>query len=146
MTLVESRLAYIGSNKARQPMTLRVFEDRVECRTPGLLTRGTLETIHYGQIAQVAIDRRVTWSKLAVETNGGGGFAIGGLKKTDAEAAKALIDERVAQVRSSVPTSAPESTTSVADELAKLSVLRDSGALTEEEFAAAKARLLGLST
>ena len=38
---------------------------------------------------------------------------------------------------------APASPTSVADELAKLVQLRDAGALTEEEFAAQKARLLG---
>jgi hypothetical protein len=35
--------------------------------------------------------------------------------------------------------------TSIADELAKLVDLRDSGALTESEFQAAKARLLGTS-
>ena len=37
----------------------------------------------------------------------------------------------------------PAGTGSVADELAKLAALRDSGVLTEAEFAAQKARLLG---
>lgn len=37
----------------------------------------------------------------------------------------------------------PETATGIADELAKLALLRDSGALSDEEFAAAKARVLG---
>ena len=37
----------------------------------------------------------------------------------------------------------PAGTGSVADEVAKLAALRDSGVLTEAEFAAQKARLLG---
>jgi len=40
------------------------------------------------------------------------------------------------------PTAAPAATPSLADELGKLAALRDSGALTEDEFAAQKARLL----
>jgi hypothetical protein len=39
----------------------------------------------------------------------------------------------------------PGGGSSMADELAKLSSLHDQGALTEAEFAAAKARLLGLA-
>lgn len=38
--------------------------------------------------------------------------------------------------------SPPETATGIADELAKLAALRDSGVLSEEEFSAAKARLL----
>jgi hypothetical protein len=41
------------------------------------------------------------------------------------------------------PAPSPTAPVSVADELAKLVQLRDSGALTDEEFAAQKAKLLG---
>jgi hypothetical protein len=85
------------------------------------VTRGTTDTIRYEQIAQVLIDRRVMWSSRRVETNGGGGFTVGGLKKDPADAAKELIDQRVARVRNerNEPTrSAPSS--SLASELTKL--------------------------
>jgi len=42
-----------------------------------------------------------------------------------------------------VASAAPAPTISVADELAKLAQLRDSGVLTEAEFATQKAKLLG---
>jgi hypothetical protein len=41
------------------------------------------------------------------------------------------------------PAPAASTSTSVADELTKLAALRDSGVLTEDEFAVQKARLLG---
>ena len=44
--------------------------------------------------------------------------------------------------RTEVPRANADGTASIADEIAKFAKLRDSGALSEEEFAAAKARLL----
>lgn len=52
------------------------------------------------------------------------------------QALRALVEERMGK-----GTSSPA--ISLADELAKLAGLRDQGVLTEEEFAAQKARLLG---
>jgi Short C-terminal domain len=140
LELRESNLSY---NDARQPMTLRVFEDRVECTRPGIITRGSTDTIRYHQVAQVIVHRGLMWSALAVETNGGGGFRIGGLKKDAADQAKRAIDERVARPASGPShAAATSSAPDLADQLARLGELRQSGALTPEEFAAAKAKLL----
>jgi hypothetical protein len=139
LLLKESSLSF--HNEARQPMTLRVFEDRVECTKPRLFARGSTDTIRYEQIAQVIVHRGLAWNALAVETNGGGGFRIGGLKKHEAEQAKAAIDERVGRLRQQSGATASASP-SLVEQLAQLSALRDSGALTEDEFAAAKKRLL----
>lgn len=63
--------------------------------------------------------------------------------KAQAEEVKATITRLM--LGGSAPSAAPSSAApaSVADELAKLVQLRDAGALTEEEFAMQKARLLG---
>jgi hypothetical protein len=54
----------------------------------------------------------------------------------DFKALREFVEERMARA------DAPQSI-SVADELTKLAVLRDQGILTEEEFSAQKAKLLG---
>jgi hypothetical protein len=55
--------------------------------------------------------------------------------------AKELIEEGIARMRTaSQPTQAQPD---VADQLGKVAALRDQGVLTEEEFAAQKAKLLG---
>lgn len=76
--------------------------------------------------------------------------------KDEAVAAKALLTDLMigrhsSQQQTPAPTApvapppavAPAAATNVADELAKLAALRDSGVLSDAEFAAAKARLLG---
>ena len=123
--------------------TITLYEDRVECVTPGMLGSGGTDSIRYEQIAHVMVDRGLRWATLAVQTTGSGGFSVGGLKKDEADAAKRLIEERVSAARAPTPvvvaqTAAP----GLGDQLAKLAALRDSGALTEEEFATSKARLL----
>jgi hypothetical protein len=131
------------SDGGRRTMTLRVYDDRVECTKPGLLTRGATDTIRYEQIAQVVVDRRIMWSKLAVETNGGGGFQIAGLNKDEADTAKTLIDERVARLQTATAaTHATDTAPPIATQLAQLGALRESGVLTDDEFAVAKTRLL----
>jgi hypothetical protein len=136
LILRENRFSY--TSESRQPMSLRVFEDRVECTKPRLIARGSTDTIRYEQIAQVIVHQGLVWSALAIETNGGGGFRIGGLKKHLAEEAKAAIDAHVAQVQASTTPPA-----SLAEQLVQLTSLRDSGALSEAEFGAAKKRLIG---
>jgi len=46
-----------------------------------LLGGGATDTVRYEQIAQVLIDRGFKWSRLAIESTGGGGFVIAGLNK-----------------------------------------------------------------
>lgn len=54
-----------------------------------------------------------------------------------------MVDKKVAQQKIA-PVMQPVSSTSVADELTKLAKLKDAGILSEEEFNAQKAKLLGL--
>jgi hypothetical protein len=65
------------------------------------------------------------------------------VSKPQAEAAKTLITRLMLGGSAPVPAGGPAVPASVADELAKLVHLRDIGALSDEEFAAQKARLLG---
>jgi predicted acylesterase/phospholipase RssA len=116
----------------RLPFILSIFDDRVECRQPGVIKRGPTETIRYQQVAQVVVHRGVLWSGLTVETIAGGGFRIDGLRKKDAEAAKAALDSRVASA------SGPDH----GAQLEKLKSLYAAGVLTDTEFAAAERRLL----
>ncbi len=127
-----------GSNNGL-PQVLSIFADRVECRKPGMIKHGTTDVIRYPQVAQVLIHRGVFWSGLSVETNGGGGFRIDGLKKKDAEAAKTEIDRRV----SAAYGQQQESRTDIVAQLEKLTSLHQAGRLTDAEFASAKQQLLG---
>ena len=54
-----------------------------------------------------------------------------------------MVDKKVAQQKIA-PVMQPVSSTSVADELTKLAKLKDAGILSEEEFNAQNAKLLGL--
>lgn len=127
---------------ARRMMTLKVFDDRLECTQPSLVGGGSTDAIMYEQIAQVVIHRGLRWSQLEVLNTGGGGFGIAGLNKKDADAAKAFIEEQIARVRSRGTTGSQQPGASLAEQMAQLTALRESGALTDDEFAAAKARLL----
>jgi hypothetical protein len=121
---------------------ITIYDDHVECSTTGL--GGGTDSIRYEQIAHVLASRGLRWATLGVQTTGGGGFEVGGLKKDEVAAAKALIDERMAAARQPAHVTAVQATsTTLADQFAQLSALRDSGALTDEEFAASKAQLLG---
>ena len=142
--LLTMKEAFRPGQGMRKMMTLRVFEDHVECTQPGLVGGGTTDSVRYEQIAQVFVDRGLKWSRLAIQTTGGGGFGIAGVSKSDADAARTLIDERIARSRNPVP--APTAAPAIADEIARLAALRDSGALSEDEFAVAKARLLHASS
>lgn len=78
---------------------------------------------------------------------GGGAYAIGkhGARR---EAEMADRDERITQLEAqqasqAQPSQAEAASGSVTDQLGKLADLHARGALSDEEFAAAKARLLG---
>jgi hypothetical protein len=146
--LMNVRQRHLGRMREKgQPGWVRVYDDRVECLRPGVISRGLTETIRYEQVAQVLVTRGLAFSKLAVQSNGGGGFAIDGLKKDEADAAKELIDERVARYRADITTTrAPVNSGGLADQLTQLASLRESGALSEEEFQQAKARLMSDSS
>lgn len=137
-----------------KPNSLTIYNDRVEEVIPAralptaLLGKHDRHVIRYEQVAAVNLHTGVKWSSLSVESTGGHTAVVNGLSKRRAQEAKSLIEERLVAVRAqqrqetghqAASAAVPMST---ADELTKLASLRDSGVLTEEEFAAAKKQLL----
>jgi Short C-terminal domain len=127
-----------ADTQGRGSRILRVFKDRVEYVQPRLIAKGTSEVIRYEQIAQTRLHEHLVFAGIQIETNGGGGFRIDGLNKAQARAAKAAIDERIAALRDRVQ----QGSSGLSEELANLERLRQSGVLSEDEFVAAKQRLL----
>lgn len=109
--------------------TLRVHPDRIEHAKPGYVGRTRTVTVRYEQVSEVALDRRLVWSSIHVETTGGGGFAIHGLRRRLGDVAKREIDDRVQAVHAKE---------SLAEALERLGRLKAEGLLTPDEFAAAK--------
>jgi hypothetical protein len=116
---------------ARAPKreSIVVYADRIEHLRPGLVARTRMVTVRYEQVAQVRLDRRLIWSALAVGTTGGADFVMDGLRRAEADAAKAQLDRLIADAQARV---------SVTDALERLGNLREKGLLTEFEFLAAK--------
>lgn len=132
------------------PNELDIYEDRIEEKVlprslTALMGRHDRFVIRYEQIAAVGLHTGLLWSTLTVESTGGHTAVVRALPKREATAAKQLLEERLAANRAGhEPQKLAPAAASTADELSKLSVLRDSGALSDEEFAAAKKQLLGL--
>ena len=85
---------------------------------------------------------------------GGGAYMAGKARQRNATAkqdAEAEQDDRISNLEQSQPAPAPAPAPAAApagggmsDQLKQLSVLHEQGALTDDEFAAAKSKLLGL--
>lgn len=120
---------------------LAIFDDRIEVDNPGAITRGKQTVIRFDQVSQVDCKKGIGFSALTISSLGAGNVVVESLKRSEAEQARQLIIEKVAASRQPAAASLP--TVDIADQLAKLAALRDSGVLTEDEFAAQKARLLG---
>jgi hypothetical protein len=96
-------------------------------------------SLPFDRIAQVNIVRGMFKADIEVVNKGGAdNLIVRALSKSDAEAAKLLIEEKM----NSTPTSSPSASISIADELAKLALLRKEGVLNEQEFDAQKAKIL----
>ncbi len=101
----------------------------------------TKMTLPYDRIAQVNLHRGVLTATIEIINKGGAGnLIVKGLDKTEAEKAKALIENRMDLSRQ---TQNSDTKRDVADELQKLASLKDKGVLSEEEFQAAKSKVLG---
>jgi len=132
------------------PNFFRVWPDRVEEHEVHAVRRTSTKAIHFSQVAQVILERgSVGWSHIVVESSGGHVIRITGVPNKKATMVKTHIDQRIRQAgrrgpepvtHGSAPTQSP--VIDLADQLARLAALRDSGVLTEEEFAWQKARLL----
>jgi hypothetical protein len=109
--------------------TISVYSDRIEHVRPGLIARSRTSAIRYEQVAQVTLDRRLVWSALGIETTGGGGFVLDGLRTGVADDVKTTLRRLIGDAHARE---------SVSDALERLSRLRENGLLTDFEFHAAK--------
>ncbi len=145
--LYEFKASRLKGGRMFSPNVIRVWPDRIEeYEHHAVLKKGT-QTISFHQVAQVKLGKGLRWADVSVESTGGHTITLKGLPKADGEQVKNLIDTAVNETRRAdaggATTVAPVTTqTSAADEIAKLVALRDSGAITDEEFQAHKAKLL----
>jgi hypothetical protein len=139
-----SRLAKGG--RPFTPNVVRIWPDRVEDYQHHALLHKNTQAIGYAQVAQVTINRGLRWSTIRVESTGGQVVTLAGVPKRDADQIKAVLDAKVNEARVGPQQAAPVATSSavdVTDRLVKLGEMRTAGLITDEEFAAQKARLLG---
>jgi hypothetical protein len=123
-----------------RPDSLAVFEDAIVVENPSRVYGMDVQRVRYDQMAQVLVRHGVVFADLIVETRGGGTLEVRGVSKREAEYASTFIRERMA---SGPPRGPDESATrDIPDQIRKLAELRDSGAITEEEFQAKKRDLL----
>jgi hypothetical protein len=108
------------------------------------LTGATIEEFPLPAITSVAAQKKLTGESLAI-TVAGNTSVITGMMHGQADA----LARSFRQAKANIAAAGPRETIiqeahSDADELAKLANLRDRGILTDEEFAAKKAQILGL--
>ena len=129
-------------------MSCEFWPDRIEEYEHHAIKKKETRAISFQQVSEVSLSRGLVWSDVIVESSGGRSMALEGMPKADAERVKTLIDEAVHSAKggngaslspvATVPAAAPD----LADQLQKLAALRDQGILTDDEFAAQKAKLL----
>lgn len=103
-------------------------------------------TLPFDLIAQVNISRGVFSAELEVINKGGAAnLTIKGLKKSEAEEAKSLIEKYIKQVsQPDKERHTSEPSQYLADDIRKLNELKTEGILTEEEFQKKKYQLLNI--
>jgi len=144
---------------------LRVYEDRVTITTQGLMgfiskgLKGT-KTIPYDSVTAIQF-KRAGWTTGYIQFTipGGheshGGVMAAGMDENtfmfysnvsqgdegnkQAEEIKEYIEAKIKEIRAPKSSSVP----SLGDELAKIAALKAQGVLSDEEFQAAKKRLIG---
>jgi hypothetical protein len=145
--LYEFQASRFKGHRLFTPNVIRVWPDRVEEYEHHALRKKETRTVNYRQVSEVSLARGLVWSNITIESTGGQSFELEGVPKADAERVKSLLDNAVAAARggtSAAPVAAASAPVpDVADQLRKLADLRDQGILTDDEFAAQKAKLLG---
>lgn len=110
------------------------------------IMRKTLEDFPLEKISSVQWSSGIVQGKITIFASGNKAEVKGILTSAGKDLAD-LARERITDVSKTAKpapgASGPSGAASVADELRKLAELRDAGVLTEDEFAAQKARLLG---
>jgi hypothetical protein len=145
--LYEFQASRLKGHRIFTPNVIRVWPDRVEEYEHHALRKKETRTISYQQVSEISLARGLVWSDISIESTGGKSFMLEGIPKADAERVKGLLDNAVAAAKggtsTSPPTAASPPALDLADQLRKLAELRDQGILTDDEFAAQKAKLLG---
>jgi hypothetical protein len=146
--LYEFQASRFKGGRLFTPNVIRIWPDRVEEYEFHALRHKQTRAISYQQVSEVKLARGLVWSNIAIESTGGRSVAMEGIPKADADRVKGLLDNAVLTARGGGFAVAPQyapppPTIDVADQLRKLAELRDQRVLTEEEFAAQKAKLLG---
>lgn len=129
------------TNVEVRPKRLLIFEDRVEMHDPGFL-KTEVKTVRYPQIAGVRIEGRVLRGDVIIESTGGDKISVPKLPRGEAQAARDLIQQKMAERDAPSPVASEAARSYVADQIRKLADLREAGILTEEEFESKKAELL----
>jgi hypothetical protein len=126
------------------PNVIRVWPDRIEEYEHHAIRKKGTQAISFQQVSEVSMSRGLVWSDVSVESTGGKSITMDGIPKGDADRVKKMIDDAVfASKRGPVSAPVAAAAPDLADQLRKLADLRDQGILTEDEFSAQKARLLG---
>ena len=125
--------ATVGKGEKRIPIG---SVTAVQWKPPGAMVRGFIQfTVPGGNEGRSHAGRQTV--DAAKDENS---VIVDRSHKQAFEALRAAVEQAIAQRGLPAPAAAPAS---VGDEIAKLAALRDQGSLSEDEFAAAKARLIG---
>jgi hypothetical protein len=138
--LLEAKTLASGVFRTARPARLLAFEDAIEVRTAVNPLKKDVQRVRYDQVAQVSEKLGLIFADLVVETRGGDTLLVPGLTRQEARHVGAFIRERMLSgpaggANESVPLDIP-------DQIRKLAELRDSGAITNDEFELKKAELL----
>ena len=123
------------------PKRLLIFEDRIEVRDFELLRERT-EPRKYDWIDRVYVSGGSWLVNLVITGSGSKPILIRGLSKSDAEHARALIEERIARVNAYPSRSSSPAAPSTERLIRSLAELRDAGILSEEEFEIKRSEVL----
>lgn len=115
------------------PKRLLIFEDRIEVRDFELL-RERAELRKYGWIDRVSVSSGSWLANLLITGPGSKPVLVRGLSKSDAERARALIEERMVRANVYPSRSSSPATPGTERLIRSLAELRDAGVLSEEEF------------
>jgi hypothetical protein len=142
--LYEFQASRLKGHRLFSPNVIRVWPDRVEEYEHHAVRKKETRAISFLQVSEISLARGLVWSDIIVESTGGKSMELEGMPKADAERVKLLIDDavRVARGGGAAASASVVAAPDLADQLQKLAGLRDQGILTDDEFAAQKAKLL----
>jgi hypothetical protein len=143
--LYEFQASRFKGGRLVTPNVIRVWPDRVEEYKHHAVLKKHTDSIHFAQVAKVSIARGLRWTDITVESTGGHEIRLAGVPKKEAERVKTLIDEKVHSAKigaAVIRTPAAAEAADLGSKIRELAALRDEGLLTDDEFAAQKAKLL----